>query len=101
MAEKSGLTKKDYEAAINAYHETICETLKADGKVQVVGFGTYEVRPRAERRILNPQTKEIMTVPAGKTPGFKTSKALKDAVNNEDKRRSPHDEGSFFYLSVL
>lgn len=81
VAEKSGLTKKDCVAVINAYHETICETLKADGKVQVVGFGTYKARPCAERRILNPQTKEIMTVPAGKKPGFKAGKALKDAVN--------------------
>ena len=81
MAEKFGRTKKDCEAVVNAYHETICETLKADGKVQVVGFGIYELRPRAERRILNLQTKEIMTVPAGKTPGYKGGKALKDAVN--------------------
>lgn len=80
VAEKADLTKKDAETAITAMISAITEALAAGDKVQVVGFGSFEVKPRAERTGRNPQTKEPMTIPASKTPVFKAGKALKDAV---------------------
>lgn len=80
IAEKSGLSKKDSEAALAAFIETVEEQLKAGQSVQLTGFGTFEVRERAERKALNPRTKEPITVPATKTPAFKAGKALKDVI---------------------
>ena len=80
MAKKSGLSKKDTAAALDAFTETIAKTLKKGDKVQLVGFGTFEVRNRAAKQGHNPRTGEPMTVPASKLPAFKAGKALKDAV---------------------
>ena len=76
VAEKTGLSKKDTEAAVNATLLTITETLK----VQLVGFGSFETKKRAARTGLNPRTKETVEIPASKVPAFKAGKALKDAV---------------------
>ncbi|MBE0068696.1 HU family DNA-binding protein [Thermoanaerobacterium thermosaccharolyticum] len=81
IAEKSELTKKDAEKALNAFVDVVQEALKQGDKVQLVGFGTFEVRERAERKGRNPQTKEEITIPASKAPVFKAGKALKDLVN--------------------
>ena len=80
VAEKTGLSKKDSDAAVNAVLNTITEALKADEKVQLVGFGSFEVKHRAERTGLNPRTKEPVTIAASKVPTFKAGKALKDAI---------------------
>ena len=74
MAEKSGLTKKDSEAALAAFIETVQDTLKKGEKVQLIGFGSFEVRDRAG---------EEMNIPAAKVPAFKAGRALKDLVNNK------------------
>lgn len=81
VAEKSELTKKDAEKAVNSIVSVITETLGAGERVQLVGFGTFEVRDRAERKGRNPQTREEIVIPASKAPAFKAGKALKDAVN--------------------
>ena len=81
IAEKSELTKKDAEKAFSAVVSTITEALVNGDKVQIVGFGTFEVRDRKEKQSKNPQTGETITVPAKKAPAFKAGKALKDAVN--------------------
>ena len=81
IAEKTGLTKKDSEAAVNAFIGTVTEQLKKGEKVQLIGFGTFEVSERAERTGRNPQTGKEMTIAASKAPKFKAGKALKDAVN--------------------
>ena len=81
MAENAGLTKKDAEAALKAFVETVEAALKADDKVQIVGFGTFEVSERAARTGRNPQTGAEMKIPASKAPKFKAGKALKDVVN--------------------
>ena len=80
MAEKSELTKKDAEKALNAFMESVTEALAEGERVQLVGFGTFEVRDRAERKGRNPQTREEIIIPASKAPVFKAGKALKDAV---------------------
>lgn len=80
VAEKAGLSKKAAEAAVNATLSAITEGLKTDEKVQLVGFGSFEVKHRAERTGLNPRTKETVTIPASKVPSFKAGKALKDAI---------------------
>ena len=80
IAEKTGLSKKDSEAALNAFMSTVAETLKAGDSVQLTGFGTFEVRERAERQALNPRTKEPITVAATKVPAFKAGKGLKDVI---------------------
>ena len=80
VAEKAGLSKKDAEKAVSAVIDSIVDTLKAGDKIQLVGFGTFEVRERAEKQARNPRTGETMTVPASKVPAFKAGKALKDAV---------------------
>ncbi len=81
VATKTGLTKKAAEAAVNAANEAITEALKAGDKVQIIGFGTYEVKERAAREGRNPKTGETITIAASKSPVFSAGKALKDAVN--------------------
>ena len=81
MAQKSNMTKKDTESALNAFVESITETLKKGDKVSLVGFGTFETRKRAERNGINPQTKKAIKIPATNAPAFKAGKALKDSVN--------------------
>ena len=81
VAEKAGLTKKDVEKAVAALLETVKGEVAKKGKVQLIGFGTFEVRDRKEKLSKNPQTGETITVPAKKAPAFKAGKALKDAVN--------------------
>ncbi len=80
VAEKADLTKKDAEKAINAVVDSIKETLANGEKIQLVGFGTFEVRERAAREGINPQTKKKIKIPASKVPAFKAGSALKDAV---------------------
>ncbi|MDA8442567.1 MAG: HU family DNA-binding protein [Peptococcaceae bacterium] len=80
VAEKTSLAKKDAEKAVTKVFESIEEALAQGDKVQLVGFGTFEVRERAERTGRNPQTKEQIVIPASKVPTFKAGKALKDAV---------------------
>ena len=81
IAEKTGLTKKDSEAAVNAFIGTVTEQLKKGEKVQLIGFGTFEVSERATRTGRNPQTGAEMTIAASKAPKFKAGKALKDSLN--------------------
>ena len=81
MAEKSGLTKKDAGAALEALTAAVEDALKAGDKVQLVGFGTFEVKERAARTGINPQTKKPIKIAASKAPTFKAGKALKDALN--------------------
>ena len=81
MAEKAGLSKKDAEAALKAFTETVAEELKKGEKIALVGFGTFEVSERAEREGRNPQTGAPMKIAASKAPKFKAGKALKDAIN--------------------
>ena len=83
IAAKTGETKKDAEATLNAFVEVITESLAKEEKVQLVGFGSFEVRKRAARKGRNPQTKEEIKIPASKAPVFKAGKALKDLVNNK------------------
>ncbi|MBQ3498906.1 MAG: HU family DNA-binding protein [Clostridia bacterium] len=80
VAEKTGLSKKDSEKALNAALETITATVAAGDKVQLIGFGTFELRERAEKQARNPRTGEKMTVPACKAPAFKAGQAFKDAA---------------------
>ena len=82
VADKSGLTKKDAEAAVNAFTASVEEALVKGEKVQLIGFGTFEIRPRKERLGRNPRQpgKEIK-IAASKAPVFKAGKALKDSVN--------------------
>ena len=81
MAEKTQLSKKDAEAALKAFVDVVSEEMKKGEKVQLVGFGTFEVSERAAREGRNPQTGETMTIAASKTPKLKAGKALKDLVN--------------------
>lgn len=81
VAEAAGASKKDAENIINATLAQIEKVLVAGGKVQFVGFGTFETRERGERTAKNPQTGAEITIPASKAPAFKAGKALKDAVN--------------------
>lgn len=81
MAEQAGLTKKDAEKALTAFVESVSKELKKGGKVQLVGFGTFEVSERAAREGRNPQTGATMKIKASKAPKFKPGKALKDIVN--------------------
>ncbi len=82
MAEKSGMTKKDSEAALNAFITSVEETLAAGEKIQLVGFGTFETRQRAARDGRNPRNPEkIVKIPASKAPAFKAGKGLKEKVN--------------------
>lgn len=81
MAEKSGLTKKDAEKALKAFIESVECALTSGDKVQLVGFGTFEVKERAERKGRNPRTLEEIAIPASKVPAFKAGKELKESVN--------------------
>ena len=81
IAEKTELTKKDSEKALKAFIDVVTEELKKGEKVQLVGFGTFEVSERAAREGRNPLTGEKMQIKASKAPKFKAGKALKDAVN--------------------
>ena len=80
IAEKAELTKKDSDATVNAIFETISVALAGGDKVQLAGFGTFEVRERPARTGRNPHTKEEIEIPASRTAAFKAGKALKDAV---------------------
>jgi len=81
VADKAGLTKKDAEKAVNALFATVQEALVEGDKIQVIGFGTFEVTERKARTGRNPQTGAAIQIPASKNPVFKAGKALKDAVN--------------------
>lgn len=90
VAAKSGLSKKDTEKAIAGVIETVTETLAKGESIQLVGFGTFEVRERAARKGINPRTKESIDIEATKVPAFKAGRALKDAVGVQaaDKKKS-------------
>ena len=81
VAEQAGLSKKDAEKAVKAYNEVVAAELAKGGKVQLVGFGTFEVSERPEREGRNPKSGETMMIAASKAPKFKAGKALKDIVN--------------------
>lgn len=81
VAEQAGLSKKDAEKAVNAFIGVVTDTLIDGGKIQLVGFGTFEVRARDARTGKNPRTGETIKIAASKIPAFKAGKALKDAVN--------------------
>ena len=81
MAEQTELSKKDADAALKAFVDVVSEELKKGEKVQLVGFGTFEVSERAAREGRNPATGEAMTIKASKAPKFKAGKALKDLIN--------------------
>ena len=80
IAEKAGIAKKDADKALAAFIESVTEELKAGGKVQLVGFGTFEVKERAARTGINPQTKEQIKIAASKAPVFKAGNAFKTAI---------------------
>lgn len=81
VARKSGMKKKDAELAINSVTEAIVDAMKAGDKVQLVGFGTFEVKTREARMCRNPKTGEAISAPASKHPAFSASKALKEQLN--------------------
>lgn len=81
VAQKTELTKKQAEAAVKAVFDTVTEELTAGNKVQVIGFGTFEVRERAAREGRNPQTGTVIAIPASKSPAFKAGKGLKEIIN--------------------
>ena len=81
IAAKTEMSKKDSEKLLRAFEEVVTEELSNGGKVQLVGFGTFDVAERAAREGRNPQTGETMPIPASKAPRFKAGKALKDAIN--------------------
>ena len=83
MAAKTGDTKKSAEETLNAFVDVVTEALVKGDKVQLVGFGSFDVRKRAARKGRNPQTKEEIKIPASKAPVFKAGKALKDLVNKK------------------
>ena len=83
IAAKTGDTKKSAEETLNAFVDVVTEALVKGDKVQLVGFGSFEVRKRAARKGRNPQTKEEIKIPASKAPVFKAVKALKDLVNKK------------------
>ena len=80
VAEKADFTKKNAETAVNAIISTITDALAGGEKVSIVGFGTFEVRDRKEKQVINPQTKKQIKIKATKVPAFKAGQALKDAV---------------------
>ncbi len=80
VAEKVGMSKKDADAVVNAVIDTIVEEVAKEEKVQIVGFGTFEVRSRSERQGRDPRTNSPITIPASKVPAFKAGKAFKDAM---------------------
>jgi len=81
MAEVSGVSKKDTEAVLKAFTDVVSGELKKGGKIQLVGFGTFEVSERAAREGRNPSTGKAMKIAASKAPKFKAGKALKDMIN--------------------
>ena len=81
MSEKAELSKKDAEGALKAFIDVVTDELKKGEKVQLVGFGSFEVSERAAREGINPLTKKPMSIPASKAPKFKAGRGLKDAVN--------------------
>lgn len=81
VASKADITKKDAEQVVNAFFATVEEALKAGDKVQLIGFGTFEVRDRQARKGRNPQTGAEINIPATRVPAFKAGKALKDTVS--------------------
>ena len=81
MVEKTGLTKKDTELALTAFQEVVTETLISGDKVQLTGFGTFDITKIAEREGRNPKTEEKIIIPKHNRPKFKAGKGLKDAVN--------------------
>lgn len=81
IAEKAQITKKDADAALKAFTDVVSDELKNGEKIQLVGFGTFEVSERPAREGRNPRTGETMTIAASKQPKFKPGKALKDAIN--------------------
>lgn len=83
MADQAGLSKKDAEKALKAFTDVVSKELKKGEKVQLVGFGTFEVSKRAAREGRNPQSGAVMKIPASKAPKFKAGKALKDLVNKK------------------
>ncbi len=85
VAEAAGLSGKDAEKAVNSMVDSITQELAAGGKVQLIGFGTFEVTERSARQGRNPQTGETVQIAASKAPKFKAGKALKDAVNAPKK----------------
>ncbi len=85
IAKATGLSKKDAEKAVKAFTDTVSKELKKKGKVQLVGFGTFETAKRAARTGKNPQTGSAIKIPAATVPKFKAGKALKDAVNGKKK----------------
>lgn len=90
MAKQTGMSKKDTEAGLNAFCDVVKKELsskKGDKKVQLVGFGTFEVSQRKARTGRNPLTGETIKIKASKSPKFKAGKALKDAVNNSKKKK--------------
>ena len=85
IAKETGLSKKDSEKAVKAFTEAVSKELKKKGKVQLVGFGTFETAKRAARTGKNPQTGAAIKIPAATVPKFKAGKALKDAFNGKKK----------------
>ena len=83
IAAKTGATKKSAEESVNAFVDVVTEALQKGDKVQLVGFGSFEVLNRAARKGRNPQTKEEIKIPASKAPKFKAGKALKELVNKK------------------
>ena len=81
MAKETNLSKKDVEAVLKSFIDVVSEELKKGEKVQLVGFGSFEVAERAAREGINPLTKQPMSIPASKAPKFKAGRGLKDAVN--------------------
>ena len=89
MAEKTEMTKKDVEACLNAFTGVVTETLKSGEKVQLVGFGTFEVKDRKAREGRNPRDpKQKIKIPASKAPDFKAGKTLKETVNTKGKKKA-------------
>ena len=86
IAEKTELKKVDAEKAVKAFVDVVTEELKKGGKVQLVGFGTFEVSKRVARDGRNPQTKKTIKIPASNAAKFKAGKALKDAINEKTKK---------------
>jgi DNA-binding protein HU-beta len=86
VAEQAGLTNKDADKAVSALISVVTSELAAGGKVQLIGFGTFEVVERAAREGRNPQTGETVKIKASKAPKFKAGKALKDALNTKAKK---------------
>ncbi len=88
MAEKAGMSKKDSEAALNAFMASVQESLVEGDKVQLVGFGTFDVRERKARKGRNPRNPEQeISIPASKAPVFKAGKSLKELVNSKKKKK--------------